>query len=260
MTAPVFDTHCHLTYGDLGDQAEQAWQRAREAGVCGAVLIGIDVESSREVTGWVKDKSDLWCSVGIHPNSTAAAGVDDLSSIRELTSHPRVVAVGETGLDTYWDDAPLPTQIASLEGHAELALETGLPLVLHLRDAFPEARATLAPFAGRGLRAVVHCFTGGPEDLSPFLDWGFMISFSGILTYSGAGRLREAARKVPLDQCLVETDAPWLTPAPHKTSDLNEPAFIVHTVKKLASALKLPRDEVAHATTRNAHRFFGIQQ
>ncbi|MAB90445.1 MAG: hypothetical protein CMJ90_13430 [Planctomycetes bacterium] len=260
MPTAVFDTHCHLTYGDLGEQADAAWSRARAAGVCGAVLIGIDAASSREVTEWVADTDDLWCTVGIHPNGTAKAKPDDLGVIRELAARPRVVALGETGLDTYWDDAPLDIQVASLIAHADLALELDLPLVLHLRDAFPQAEEVLQPYARRGLRAVVHCFTGGPEHLQPFLDWGFMISFSGILTYSGAKALREAAAVVPLDQCLVETDAPWLTPAPHKTSDLNEPAFILLTAKKLAKVKKIPFDELAAITTANARRFFDIDK
>ena len=259
MTSTVFDSHCHLTYGDLGEQADAAWSRARDAGVGGAVLIGIDAASSHEVVQWVADKDDLWCTVGIHPNGTAKADPADLQVIRKLTEKPRVVALGETGLDTYWDDAPLDIQIPSLAAHADLALELDLPLVLHLRDAFPQARNVLQPYARRGLRAVVHCFTGGTDDLQPFLDWGFMISFSGILTYSGAKAVRDAAALVPLEQCLIETDAPWLAPAPHKTSDLNEPAFIVHTAKKLAKVKGTPFDEVAAVTTANAHRFFGLQ-
>lgn len=258
MTPTVFDTHCHLTYGDLGEQADAAWSRARDAGVCGAVLIGIDAASSHEVTRWVADKDDVWCSVGIHPNGTAKADRTDLEVIRKLADRPRVVALGETGLDTYWDDAPLEAQVPSLAAHADLALQLDLPLVLHLRDAFPQAKEVLQPYARRGLRAVIHCFTGGPNDLQPFLDWGFMISFSGILTYSGAKSVRDAAALVPIDQCLIETDAPWLPPAPHKTSDLNEPAFIVLTARKLAEVKKTPFDELAAATTANARRFFRL--
>ena len=258
MTPEIFDTHCHLTYGELGSQSEAAWSRAREAGVVGAILIGIDAASSREVVDYVADRTDMWCTVGVHPNSTAQLTEQDLASIKDLTAAPRVVAIGETGLDTYWDDAPLASQIAALEAHARMSLDTGLPLILHLRDAFSEAEATLAPFARQGLRAVVHCFTGGPDDLTPFVDWGFMISFSGILTYSGAKTLRAAAALVPIEQCLVETDAPWLAPAPHKASDVNEPSFIVHTVKKLAKTRKQPFEEVAAATTSNARQFFGL--
>lgn len=258
MTPEIFDTHCHLTYGDLGRQAEAAWARARDAGVIGAILIGIDAASSADVVEYVATRDDMWCTVGIHPNATSKMKDDDLDVIRELAGRPGVVALGETGLDTYWDDAPLDTQIPALEAHARMALDTDLPLILHLRDAFDEAREVLAPFARRGLRAVVHCFTGGPDDLDPFVDWGFMISFSGIVTYSGAKDLRAAAALVPLDQCLVETDAPWLAPAPHKTSDLNEPAFIVHTTRKLAKARKQPFESVAAATTANARRFFRL--
>ncbi|MAG56785.1 MAG: hydrolase TatD [Planctomycetes bacterium] len=258
MAGPVFDTHCHLTIGELAADADAVWDRARDSGVEGAVVIGIDAATSKDVVEFVANRDHLWGTVGVHPNETAKATESDWETIQQLATCDKIVALGETGLDRYWDDAPLATQIASLRRHATFAIEIDLPIVLHLRDAFQPAIETLEPFAARGLRAVVHCFTGTEHDLRPFLDWGWMISYSGILTYSGATALRAAAAATPLEQCLIETDAPWLAPAPHKSQDRNEPAFVVHTARRLAKVKQLPFDELAAATTANARRFFRL--
>ncbi|MDQ7088226.1 MAG: TatD family hydrolase [Acidobacteriota bacterium] len=196
--------------------------------------------------------------MGIHPNETADADESAWRRILALAADPKVVALGETGLDLHWKRVPLGVQVAWLERHAEAALEADLPLVLHLREAWPAAREALAPYAARGLRAVLHCFGGTERDLEPFLGWGWPISFAGNLTYPGSGALRRAAARVPLDQLLVETDAPWLAPVPCR-GRVNEPAFVVHTARRLAEILGRTYEEVAEATSRNALRFFRIE-
>lgn len=256
MTGLV-DTHCHLTLGELAADPDGCWEQARDAGVVQAVVVGIDAQSSARIAGYVDSRPGLFASVGVHPNHTAEADEEGWRTITGLLEHERVVALGETGFDRYRDRADADTQRRWFERHAELALERGLPVVLHLRDAFQEARDALAPFVRRGLRAVIHCFTGGPEDLEPFVDWGLMISFSGILTYPGAGALRRAAGRVPLELCLVETDAPWLSPVPER-GRTNQPAFVVHTARRLAEVKDLSFEELARTTTRNARRFFGL--
>ncbi len=256
-TPTVFDTHTHLLFGPLGDDPDGAWKRAREAGVEGAVVIGIDAESSVAVADWVAAREGLWSAVGVHPNETAAASDEDWAAILELAERPEVVALGETGLDLHWDRSPLETQLRWLDLHAAAALERDLPLVLHVRDAMDEAKRALAPWAARGLRAVMHCFGGGPEDVGTFVDWGFFVSFAGNLTYRSAGALREAAALVPLEQCLVETDAPWLAPIPMR-GRMNEPAHVVHTARCLAEVHGVEFEELAAKTTANAKRFFGL--
>jgi TatD DNase family protein len=258
MIPELIDTHCHLTLGELAPVSDEAWARARAAGVTAAVVIGIDAATSEAAVSWVEGRAGLYASVGIHPNGTAQAKDRDLDAIRELAAHPRVVALGETGLDTYWKDSPLDVQRKSLHEHAELALDLDLPIVLHLRDAFPQAIEALTPLAARGLRAVVHCFSGTERDIHPFIDWGWPLSFSGIISYAKADDVRRAAAATPLDLCLVETDSPWLTPAPYRGKKMNEPAFVVQVAEALAAAKGLPFEDVAAATTANARRFFRL--
>jgi len=255
----LVDTHCHLTYGELAEDPEGAWQRAREAGVERAIVIGIDADSSPRVLEFVAAHDDLDAAVGIHPNSVAAAHPEDMARIALLAEHRKVVAIGESGLDTYWDETPLELQRDYLERHIELAMALDLPLVLHIRDAYPLAAEILEPHTRAGLRGIIHCFGGAGHEADPFIDWGWPISFSGILTYTGAKNIREAARRTPLTQCLVETDSPWLTPAPHRGRP-NEPAFVVATAQRLAEVKGVSFDEISSVTTANAYRVFGLRR
>ncbi|MEZ5331961.1 MAG: TatD family hydrolase [Thermoanaerobaculia bacterium] len=255
MAVELYDTHCHLLHGELAHDPDAVWARAREAGVAEAVVVGITAESSEEVVAWVAERDGLHAAVGIHPNEVAKAAAGDWERIVALARKPEVVAIGETGLDLYWDEAPLALQESFLDRHAELALEVGRPLILHLRDAYDRAAVRLEPWARRGLRAVVHCFGGRTEEIHPFVDWGWPISFSGILTYPKAENVREAARRTPLAQTFVETDAPWLTPAAHR-GRTNEPAFVAATAAVLASVHGETAERIAAVTTANARAFF----
>ena len=257
MRPGLIDTHCHLTFGDLGKQAEAALVRARDAGVSEIILIGIDAASSKEVADFAARHDGLHAAAGIHPNSVSEVGENEWDDVAEMIRSGRVVAVGETGIDLYWDRAPLTDQIDSLERHAEAALAEDLPVVIHVRDAFPRLREVLRPFGPRGLRGVIHCFGGEREDIHPFVDWGWAISFAGNLTYPKAEGIRAAAERTPLEQCLIETDAPWLAPVPRR-GRLNEPALIVHTAERLAEVKGVSFEEVAEATTRNARALFRL--
>jgi TatD DNase family protein len=253
----LIDTHCHLTYDSLADDPGGAWRRARDAGVDAAVVVAIDAASAPAVLDFVTARPELRAAVGIHPNEVGDAQAGDMARIAELAGHPEVVAIGESGLDTYWDRAPLQLQRRYLDRHAELALERDLPLILHLRDTYLLAVEVLEPYMQSGLRGVIHCFAGEADEADPFIEWGWPISFSGILTYPKAENVREAARRTPLAQCLVETDAPWLTPRGHGKVG-NEPAFVVTTVRKLAEVKELPFETVAAATTGNAREVFAL--
>jgi TatD DNase family protein len=253
----LIDTHTHLLMRELGEDPDGAVSRAREAGVDQMISIGIDRQNSEATTGLAQRLDGVWASVGIHPNDTAEAGDEEWESIRELARLPHVVAIGESGLDLYWKRSSLEVQLRWLERHAELALELDKPLVLHVRDAFEPLEPALRPWAARGLRGVMHCFGGGPEQLSPYVDWGWLISFAGNLTYKSAQALRRAASRVPRDQCAVETDAPFLAPVP-KRGRPNEPAYVVHTARQLAEIWEEPFEEVAARTTANARRYFQL--
>lgn len=253
----LFDTHCHLTLGELAADGSGAWQRARALGVTEALVVGIDAATSAVVLDFVRGHDGLYASVGIHPNDTAEATAADFAAIRKLAADPRVVAIGETGLDSYRSASTPEQQEQSLIWHAELALELDKPLVLHIREAHAHAARVLEPFIPRGLRAVLHCFGGNPEDLQPFVSWGFFVSFSGIITYPKGENVRAAARLVPLEQCMVETDAPWLAPVPYRGKP-NEPAHVVHIARELARVKGVAEAQLFRATTDNAHRFFRI--
>lgn len=261
MAFPLIDTHCHLYLGELESQADAAWGRARSAGVVQAVVPAVDAPSSEAVVEFVAARDGLFGAVGVHPNETAGAAAGWRERIEVLLGRPKVVALGETGLDCYRERAPLPVQQASLVQHCELALAHDLPVILHVRQAFAPLRETLAPFveqgAAKGLRAVLHCFDGGPAELHPFVEWGFYVSFSGILTYPKRDDLRAAAREVARERLLVETDAPFLAPVP-KRGSTNEPAFIHFTAQKLAECVGLPLEELAAVTSANARRLFRL--
>lgn len=260
MAPTLFDTHCHLYLGEGGAAAAAAaWERARSVGVAGAVVPAIDVASSLAVVALADPANGLHAAVGIHPNDTATVGEDDHAEIAELAAAPGVVAIGESGLDCYRDRAELPRQVDSLRRHAELALARELPLILHVRQAFAPTAEVLAPFAARGLRAVMHCFDGGPADLEPWLGWGFFISFSGIVTYPKRDDLRAAAAAVPADRIVVETDAPFLAPVP-KRGRPNEPAFLLHTAEAVAASRGEPFAEFAARSTANARRLFRLDR
>jgi TatD DNase family protein len=258
----LVDTHCHLYLGELTAQADAAWARARANGVVQAVVPAVDVATSEVIAGFVAPRDGLFGAVGVHPNETAglAAGWDRrIEVLIARAKETKLVALGETGLDCYRDRAPLATQRTALARHCELALAHDLPVILHVRQAFREAAETLAPFAAKGLRAVMHCFDGGPADLEPFVGWGFYVSFSGIVTYPKRDDLRAAAPLVPRDRLLIETDAPFLTPVP-KRGTTNEPAFVRFTAQKLADVLRVPFAEFAATTTANARRLFRLPE
>jgi TatD DNase family protein len=263
MTSPpppsLVDTHTHLLFGELGKDPDRYLDRARAAGVDTLILIGIDPESSRQAVAYAERNEGIFCAVGIHPNETSRVAGDALDQIAELLDSAKVVALGESGLDAHWDDSPAAVQERWLERHVELALARDLPLVLHVRDAYPRAAELLAEPAARGLRGVVHCFGGAEHEVDPFLDWGWPISFAGILTYPKADNVRAAARRTPLDQCLLETDAPWLTPAAER-GRTNEPAFVVHTARELARVKEVSFEEIAARTTANARKVFSLER
>jgi len=251
----LIDTHCHLTYGALAEDPHGAWQRARDAGVDAAVVVAIDAESTPTVLDFVEQYDELYAAVGIHPNHVAEAKSGDMTRVAEFAQHPKVVAIGESGLDTYWDKAPLEMQRDYLDRHIEMALATDLPLILHLRDTYPLAAKVLEKPARAGLRGVIHCFAGGADEADPFIEWGWPISFSGILTYPRAENVRQAAERTPLGQCMVETDSPWLTPRGVGRRD-NEPAFVVATARRLAEVKGVSFEELSRAVSQNAVRAF----
>jgi TatD DNase family protein len=264
MPTLLIDSHCHLEAKDFrgadgADDRPAVVARAREAGVGPLVCIGSGASLTEvdNAIAWAERDARIWAAIGIHPHD--AGGMDEASFARiaELARHPRVVAIGETGLDYYYDHSPRDAQRAVFARFLRLAAEVKKPVTLHVRDAHEEARAVYAAEADRALGGIVHCFTGTPDDAEAWLALGLHISFSGILTFKSAAPIQAAAQLVPSDRILVETDCPYLAPIPHR-GKRNEPGYVVHTAAKLAELRGVPVEQVAAQTTANAVRLLGI--
>jgi TatD DNase family protein len=255
----VIDTHAHLDDDRFATDLADVLARAAAAGVERVVTIGIDAATSRANVALAERFPLLRSVVGIQPNHVAEAQAGDWDRILELVGHPTCVAVGETGLDRYWDRAPFPLQEEYFARHLELARRVGKPVVIHCREAEADVvRMLRAEFDGHGpVAGVMHSFTGDAATARACMDMGLYVSFAGMLTYKNAEALRATAATVPLDRVLVETDSPYLAPVPHR-GKRNEPAFVVHTAVVLATALGVEPAVVDEHMTRNARRLFGL--
>ena len=255
----LIDSHAHIQGKDYADEREAVIARARAAGVEKIIAVGGagDMSSNTEAVALADAFPDVYATVGMHPHDAKDVGEDELRELRNLTSHPKVVAVGETGLDYFYNHSPREVQRRVFTHFIHMARDIGLPIVVHERDAAQEA-AELLRAEGPGLRGVIHCFTGTYDAACAYLDLGFYISFTGIITFKNAEPLREVVRKVPLERMLVETDSPFLTPVPHR-GKRNEPAFVRLVAETVAKVKGIHFDEVAHATSGNCAALFDIQ-
>lgn len=256
----LIDTHSHLFDDRFRKDLPAVLERAAAAGVERVVCLGIDRESSIESVAIANRFPLVVAAVGIQPNSVAEAKPGDWEEVVRLAkAEPRVVAIGETGLDRYWDRTPFPLQEEYFARHIELARQLGKPFVIHCRDAEADVvRVLRAEFDKHGpVRAVMHSFTGDRATAQACLDMGLFISFAGMVTYPSAQNLRDVAKDVPLDRLLVETDCPYLAPQPVR-GQRNEPAYVAHTAALLAEVKGVPVAELEEHTTRNARALFGL--
>jgi TatD DNase family protein len=220
------------------------------------VTISTKITEFPAVRAIAEAEPDVWCSVGIHPHEAAAEPETSAEALAALAEHPRVIGIGETGLDFYYEHSPRDRQTSVFRTHAEAARISGLPLIVHTRDADPETADVLAEEVGKGgLTGVIHCFSTGRELAEKSLELGFMISLSGIVTFKNAESLRQIVRDLPLNRILVETDSPYLAPVP-KRGRQNEPSFLVHTAAEVARLKGISVDELSRATTENFYRLF----
>lgn len=253
----LFDTHAHLAAEQLAADAAAVIERARAAGVSRILAVGTTAQSSRDCLALARLHENVWATAGIHPNHAAEAQPGDWDEIVRLSSEVKVVALGETGLDLYWKDTPLPVQQDYFDRHIRLSQQTGLALVIHLRETAAEILAVLAE-ARRcdELRGVMHSFTGTADEAAEFLALGLHISFAGMVTFKKSDELRAVAAKIPAERLLVETDAPYLSPEPFRGKRPNEPARVVHTARCVAEARGISLAELARQTTANALALF----
>ena len=250
-----FDSHCHLTDDRFHGDVEGVIDRAREAGVAGMVVIASDEEDAVAARD-LAVRHGLWSTAGIHPHAAERAD-RGFERVRELVAMDGVVAIGETGLDYYYDNAPRRTQREAFERHLELAAETGRPLVVHCREADDDAIAMIRSAEGAA-GGVLHCFAGGRALFDAGIEAGWYISFSGLVTF-GSYESAPLAAEVPEDRLLIETDSPYLAPVPHR-GKRNEPAYVVEVAKAVAEVLDVAPEIVAERTTRNARRFYSLEE
>lgn len=254
----LFDTHAHLDEDAFSQDVDEVIARAVSSGVTTMLAVATTVESSRAAIALAARVPNVFASVGIHPNYAAQAKPGDWEAIEELASSPKVVAIGETGLDRYWDHTPFDVQLDYFRRQMELAKRRDLPFIVHCREAEPDVVAALREAAGTGLlKGIMHSFCGGRATLDAALELGLHISFAGMLTFKKNAELRELAKTVPLDRLLVETDSPYLAPQPQR-GKRNEPAFVRHTAECLAEVHGKTLDEIAAITTSNAWRLFAL--
>ncbi len=254
------DTHCHLDEESFTQDCADTIQRAVDAGVKTMIAVGITLDSCRRVVELAQKYSCVYAIVGLHPNYVSAAQPGDWEQIVELMKAPKVVGLGETGLDKYWDYAPIDLQIEFFNRHLELSRQLNLPFVVHCREAEAETVTVLRQHAAAGpLNGAMHSFCGSAETAAACLEMGMHLSFAGMLTFKKNDALRQLAATLPLDRLLVETDSPYLAPTPYR-SKRNEPAHVRLTAACLAEARGNSKEEVAAATTRNARRLFQLPE
>lgn len=251
-----FDSHCHLTDAAFRDDREAVFRRAREAGVTRLVTIASTLEDARAALALADAEEGVWSTAGVHPHAVGDAAPSDLDEIESLArENDSVVAIGETGLDYYYDNAPRADQRRSFDRHLALGAELGLPVVVHAREADDDVAAALCNMPA-GTLGVMHCFTGGDKAFAEAMSRGWYVSFSGIASFRSFEPVA-LLRAVPTDRLLIETDAPYLAPVPRR-GRRNEPANVVHVAEAVAGHLGSEPEEVARRTTENARLFYGV--
>ncbi len=252
----LIDSHCHLNYEGLAERQEEVLENARKRGVSGFLNISTRKGEWNDVVAVAERHSDVWASVGVHPHEADAHPDLGAAALVEGTNHPRVIAIGECGLDYYYDKSDRQAQRERFQAHIEAARQIGLPLIVHTRDAEEDTADILAAAVGEGgVTGVLHCFSGSAQLARKALDLGFFISLSGIVTFKNARDLQDTAKWLPADMILVETDSPFLAPVPHRGRTC-EPAFVADTAGFVAELRGVEPAELGETTTANFFRLF----
>ena len=256
----MIDTHCHLTSRPLLDQIEQVVGRARDAGVDRVISVATDPDDAQVAVEQTRRFEGVYATVGVHPHE-ASRWTDRrrvVEALRRLACDPKVVALGEMGLDKHYSDPPMPDQRRLFDWQLEAAAALSLPVVIHNRQATDEVLEMIRHSGIPGSRFVFHCFTGTRRELDAVLALGAMVSFTGVVTFKNASALSHDAAGVPLDRVMIETDAPYLTPEPHRKVKTNEPCYVPWVARHLAAGRTMQEQDLVSAADRNAERFFGL--
>lgn len=252
----MIDTHCHLNISPLLERVDEVLDHATEQGVKQFMVIGIDIPTSEIAVRLAEEHPQIFASVGIHPNDCAKAPDNWQNHIVDLLGHERVVAVGETGLDYYWDDSPPDLQKIFFRDHLDLALATGKPAVIHNRDANDNVLQQVMEHGNS--KGVFHCWPAGWDMARPLVEKGYHISFTGTVTFKNNQSVQDVAARMPLERLMLETDSPFLTPAPHRGKRPNEPKYLKHVAEKIAELRGITVNEILKSTTASAELFFGL--
>ncbi len=256
MMPMLVDSHCHLDFPDFVEDRDAMVARAREAGIGTMLTICTHVTKFEQVHAVAEAYDDVWCTVGIHPHEAASEPETDAATLIRLADRPKVIGLGETGLDFFYEHSPRAEQEVSFRAHIQAARETSLPVIIHTRSADVETIDILRDEMKKGVfPGLIHCFSGSKELADLAIEFGLYISMSGIVTFPKAQGVRDAIADVPLDRLLVETDAPYLSPVP-KRGKRNEPAYTAYTAAKVAEVKGVSPEDLAEATTENFFRLF----
>ncbi|HZT68406.1 MAG TPA: TatD family hydrolase [Terriglobia bacterium] len=260
MTQFFVDSHCHLDDSRFDADRDEVIERARRSGVRHLLTVsgGAGVDDLASGVSIAARYDWIFTTAGIHPHEAKGAEPRHFEMLRRATEEPKVVAIGEIGLDYFYDHSPREVQKRVLIEQLQIAKEAKLPVVIHCRDAWADLREIIGQhWASQGSGGVLHCFTGSRDDAFKFLDWGFMISFAGNITFKKAGNLRDVAREVPLERLLIETDSPYLAPEPYR-GKRNEPAYVVEVARHLAAVRGMPVEEFGAVVGRNLLGLIGV--
>ena len=256
----AIDSHAHLNHEDFsgdGDERE-ILERAQEAGVVGVITVASDLTSTQQCIKLAEDHDPLFATAGIHPHDVGRTRSEEMAAIETLATHQQVVGIGETGLDYHYDFSPREQQREFFSWSAELACRVKKPLIIHIRESHDDVLSVLREVVGRReISGVVHCFSGNLSEARQYLDLGLYLSFSGLVTFAKADEIRQVAGWAPAERIMVETDAPYLAPVPHR-GKRNEPAFLMHTIAALGKIRGLSLVETASLTADNTRRLFSL--
>lgn len=256
----LIDTHCHLTFDELAGDVDGVVARSRQAGVTAWVTVGTDAEHNNKCIELAERFANMYAAVGIHPHDAKVVTSGTIGELKLLAKHPKVVAIGETGLDLHYDFSPVSEQKRVFAEHLRVACELELPVIIHCREAFDETMEVLEQHGRDVKRIVFHCFSGSAEEAKAVLSKGYYISFTGVVTFKNAEQRRDAARVVPLERLMVETDCPYMSPEPVRRQQINEPALMVHTAGRLAELKGMSLAEFAEAVTATSRNFFDLHE
>jgi TatD DNase family protein len=255
----LIDTHCHLTFAQLEPHIEAVLDRSREAGVTGWITVGTDRRQIKKVIALIPGYDNMYAALGIHPHHAKDVSAEDISFLKSVAGGEKIVAIGETGLDFHYTFSEAEIQKEVFKAQLAIAAELALPVVIHSRNAFDDTMQILDDFEGKLKGVVIHCYSGTADQAKLILQRGFYISFTGIITFTKkVNETIDAAKLVPLDKMMVETDCPYISPEPVRNKRPCEPAFMAHTVRKLAELKGMDLADFAREVTATSKYFFNL--